>query len=81
MATLDIEEITEIQKHLLLCKSLSFRRKLALDLGLYKVVVAGTSNSGKSTLVNALSGRELLPESHVYEHENHDLYRAFVSRG
>ncbi|WP_018338676.1 dynamin family protein [Butyricimonas synergistica] len=63
MPTLDIEEITEIQKHLLLCKSLSFRRKLALDLGLYKVVVAGTSNSGKSTLVNALSGRELLPES------------------
>ena len=63
MSDLDIKEITEIQKNLLLCKSLSFQRKLALDFGLYKVVVAGTSNSGKSTLINALTGRELLPES------------------
>ncbi|MBS7197855.1 MAG: dynamin family protein [Bacteroidales bacterium] len=63
MFDFDINERTEIQKKLLLCKSLSFQRKLALDFGLYKVVVAGTSNSGKSTLINALVGRELLPES------------------
>lgn len=63
MSDLDKDEIAEIQKSLLLCKSLSFRSKLALDFGLYKVAVAGTSNSGKSTLINALTGKELLPES------------------
>lgn len=63
MPELDKEDINEIQKNLLRCKSLSFKSKLALDFGLFKVAVAGTSNSGKSTLINALTGRELLPES------------------
>lgn len=63
MSRLDKNEITDLQKSLLLCKSLSFRSKLALDFGLYKVAVVGSSNSGKSTLINALTGKELLPES------------------